>query len=289
MKAWAGVFPGLGARSRKPRTAGLTMVIDKGQGPHATADLLAQGADYLDHWKLSFGTSALLDEDDLRAKIALIKQHGILTYPGGTLTEYALVRGKCREFFERARELGFNAVEVSDGTIELSAPDRHAMINCAHDLGLAVVAEVGKKDPRRQPQARVLAALAQADFEAGADWVIVEARESGKGVGVYDSDGRVTEYDVGVIAAALDTYLGRLIWEAPLKSQQEYFILRFGPDVNLGNIQPHELLGLEALRAGLRFETFKPLVEQMEHEGSPDIPSLSDRVARMARRRLPEA
>ncbi len=289
MKAWASVFPRLDDRSRKPRAAGLTMLIDKGQGPQAAADLLAQGADYIDHWKLSFGTSALLDEDCLRDKIARVKERDILVYPGGTLTEYAIVRGKCREFFVRALELGFNGVEISDGTIQLPAPTRREMIQVARDLGLTVVAEVGKKDPRRQPQARILAELAQADFEAGADWVIVEARESGKGVGVFDSDGRVTEHDVDTIVTALNSHLGCLIWEAPLKTQQEYFILRFGPDVSLGNIQPGDLLGLEALRAGLRFETLQPLVEQMEREGSPDIPSLADRVSRMVRRRLPEA
>lgn len=289
MKPWASVFARLDDRSRKPRITGLTMLIDKGQGPQATADLLALGAEYIDHWKLSFGTSALLEEAQLRQKIAAVKEHGILIYPGGTLMEYALVRGKCREFFARARALGFNAVEISDGTIHLPARDRVELIRIARDLDLAVITEVGKKDPRRQPQARVLAEVAQADLEAGAAWVIVEARESGKGVGVYDSLGRVTEQDVDTIVINLDRHLGRLIWEAPLKGQQEYLILRFGPDVSLGNIQPHDLLALEALRAGLRFETLKPLVEQMEREGILEIPSLSARVARMARRGLPEA
>jgi phosphosulfolactate synthase len=289
MKAWSDVFTHLDDRSRKPRAAGVTMLIDKCQGPDGTADLLATVGDYIDQWKLSFGTSALLDEDLLRAKIATVKAQNILVYPGGTLTEYAMVRGKCREFIQRARDLGFNGVEISDGTINLSASARRDAIKFALDLGLTVIAEVGKKDPRQQPHAEELAELALTDFETGAAWVIIEARESGKGVGIFDKEGRVSEPDVDTITTALNSHLTRLIWEAPLKSQQEYFILRFGPDVSLGNIQPRDLLGVEALRAGLRFETLQPLVEQMEREGTGDIPSLADRVSRMARLKIPEA
>ena len=289
MKAWADVFPHLNERSRKPRRAGVTMMIDKCQGPRATADLLDTAGDYIDQWKLSFGTSALLDEAPLRDKIALVKETNSLVYPGGTLTEYAIVRGRWREFIQRAHDLGFNGVEVSDGTINLAPETRYDVIRFALDLGLTVVAEVGKKDPRHQPQAEELAEQALADFESGAAWVIVEARESGKGVGIYDADGHVNDQDVDILTTALNPHLARLIWEAPLKNQQEYFILRFGPDTSLGNIQPRDVLGVEALRAGLRFETLKPLVEQMEKEGATDIPSLADRVSRMARRKLPEA
>lgn len=264
MKSWSPVFPHLDERSRKPRTAGVTMLIDKCQGPNATADLLAMTGDFIDHWKLSFGTSALLDEALLREKIAAVKAHDILIYPGGTLTEYAIVRGVCRDFMRRAQALGFNAVEVSDGTIRHSPVARRDVIHFALDLGLTVVAEVGKKDPRQQPSAEELAEQALADFDSGASWVIVEARESGKGVGVYGEDGSVHEQDVDIIVAALNGYLDRLVWEAPLKNQQEYFILRFGPDVGLGNIQPRDVLGIEALRAGLRFETMRVAIEQLE-------------------------
>jgi phosphosulfolactate synthase len=289
MKAWSDVFPHLNERSRKPRGAGVTMMIDKSQGPDATADVLDMTGDYIDQWKLSFGTSALMEEPILRDKVARVRERNILVYPGGTLTEYAIVRGRWREFIQRTHALGFNGVEVSDGTISLSPQTRHEVIRFALDLGLTVVAEVGKKDPRHQPQAEELAEQALADFESGAAWVIVEARESGKGVGIYDADGHVNDQDVDILTTALNSRLPHLIWEAPLKNQQEYFILRFGPDVSLGNIQPRDVLGMEALRAGLRFETLKPLVEQMEKEGAADIPSLADRVSRMARRKLPEA
>ncbi len=262
------------------------MMIDKGLGPNATADLLDLAGDYIDHWKLSFGTSALMNEPLLRAKVAMVREREMLVYPGGTLTEYAIVQGACQEFLQRAKDLGFNGVEVSDGTIDLSSTARRDAILCALDMGLRVVSEVGKKDPRRQPTAAALAAQAVADLESGASWVIVEARESGKGVGVYGDDGNVLAHDLDLLLAGLDGYRDRLIWEAPLKNQQEYFILRFGPDVSLGNIQPADALAVEALRAGLRFETLRPLVEKMERETPL---SLSERISRLALLKLPEA
>ena len=264
VKPWDDIFTHLNDRCCKPRHTGATMMIDKCQGPKATADVLAMTGDYIDHWKLSFGTSALLDEDLLRDKINAVRERDILVYPGGTLTEYAIFRGLCRPFIQRAKELGFNGIEISDGTIRLAPAARRDAIHFALDLGLTVVAEVGKKDPRQQPSSEELAEQALADFESGASWVIVEARESGKGVGIYDADGGVNEGDVSLIANALDGHLDRLIWEAPLKSQQEYFIVRFGSDVSLGNIQPRDVLGVEALRAGLRFETLRNLIEKTE-------------------------
>ena len=285
MKAWADIFLHLDERSCKPRSAGVTMLIDKGQGPHATADLLEVAGDYIDHWKLSFGTSALMNEPLLRDKVAMVRERDILVYPGGTLTEYAIVQGMCQEYLQRAKSLGFNGIEISDGTIDLQATARRDAIECALDLGLTVVAEVGKKDPRRQPTVEALTAQALADFESGASWVTLEARESGKGVGVYGADGGVLSRDVDTLVAGLDGYLDRLIWEAPLKDQQEYFILRLGVDVSLGNIQPLDLLALEALR-GLRFETLRPMVEKMERE---EPLSLSERISRLANLKLPEA
>lgn len=286
MKAWAEVFSNLDERSHKPRVTGVTMVIDKCQGLTNMADLLALTGDYIDHWKLSFGTSALLDDDILRRKITLARDNGLLVYPGGTLAEYAVLKGVYPEFVRRAYQLGFNGLEVSDGTIHISPDVRRELINIALEVGLTVVSEVGKKDPRQQPSAAKLAKQALLDFESGASWVILEARESGKGVGVYAADGSVHEGDVETIAAMLNRHVDRLIWEAPLKNQQEYLILRFGPDVGLGNIQPREVLATEALRAGLRFETLRPLVEKMEQE---EPRTLAERISQMLDRKLPEA
>jgi phosphosulfolactate synthase len=200
----------------------------------------------------------------LRNKIETIRTRNVLVYPGGTLTEYAIIQGVCRDYMRHAVELGFNGIEISDGTIELAKKARRDAIRFALDLGLTVVAEVGKKDPDKQPSLEALAEQALADFDAGASWVTVEARESGRGVGVFDEDGTVVEQDVDRLAGLLEGRTDRILWESPLKRQQDYFIHRFGPNVCLGNIQPRDVLALEALRTGLRFETFRSVAEQLE-------------------------
>lgn len=240
------------------------MMLDKCQGPGATQEVLAFSGDYIDHWKLSYGTSALLDETLLRNKIETIRAQDILVYPGGTLAEYAIIQGVCRNYMRHAVELGFNGIEISDGTIELAPKARRDTIRFARDLELTVVAEIGKKDPDKQPPIEALAEQALSDFDSGASWVTVEARESGRGVGVFDEDGTVVEGDVERLAGLLEGRTDRLLWEAPLKRQQDYFIHRFGPNVCLGNIQPRDVLALEALRTGLRFETFRSVAEQLE-------------------------
>jgi phosphosulfolactate synthase len=265
-KAWADVFGDLNTRESKPRQTGTTMVLDKCQGPHEISDHLSMMGDYVDHWKLSFGTPALLEEKLLRDKIATLHEHGVLVYPGGTLTEIAMVRGVCRDFMRQAQRLGFSGIEISDGTIHLSRSVRRDAIRFARGLGLIVVAEVGKKDPAQQPSPEQLAEQALADFELGASWVTIEARESGRGVGIYGEDGAVHKDDVEIIAHLLGDHLDRTIWEAPLKSQQEFLILRFGANVCLGNVQPRDVLGLEALRVGLRFETFRQQIKEMEED-----------------------
>jgi len=111
--AWAHVVEGLlTGRTQPPRKSGITMVIDKGHGPAATADMLEMCGDLIDHWKCTFGTSAFVPADILRRKLLHLTAHGILTYPGGTLLEVAIVRGSCRTFMQRAHSLGFSAVEM---------------------------------------------------------------------------------------------------------------------------------------------------------------------------------
>jgi phosphosulfolactate synthase len=225
----------------------------------------------------------------LRDKVAALRARDVLVYPGGTLTEYAILNGVWRPYLRRARELGFNGIEVSDGSISLEPVARREVIGAALGRGVTVGAEVGKKDPSEQPAIEELAEQALADFDSGAAWVTVEARESGLGIGVHGPDGKVRPQAVDVIAQALDSRLERLIWEAPLKQQQRDFILRFGPNVGLGNIAPRDVLGLEALRAGLRFETLRPLADRPEPDRFEGVVSLAERIARVAALRLPEA
>ena len=152
-RAWAHVVEGLlTGREQPPRKSGLTMVIDKGHGFAATADLLEMCGDVIDHWKCTFGTSAFVPADVLRRKLMLLAAHGILTYPGGTLLEVAIVRGSCRPFMQHAHVLGFSAAEISDGTIPLPPRRRRNVIRCALDHGLTPITEVGKKTPSSSPR-----------------------------------------------------------------------------------------------------------------------------------------
>lgn len=272
-RAWAQVVGRvLSGRAQPPRKSGLTMVIDKGHGLAMTADLLEMSGDMIDHWKCTFGTSAFVPADVLRRKLLQLTTRGILAYPGGTLLEAAIVYGTCRAFMQHAHMLGFGAVEISDGTIPLPQHRRRNLIRCAIDHGLTPITEVGKKDPAQQPTAIELADQALQDLEWGAQWVTVESRESGKGIGIYDDHGTVRTEAVVEISERMGPQVDRLIWEAPLKNQQTYLIQQFGINVNLGNILPGEVLALEALRAGLRFETFAHIAEELKRSGqwNPD-------------------
>lgn len=246
----------LGERSQKPRQVGLTMVIDKGFGRSQTRGLLEIAAAHIDFWKLPFGTSALYPETALRRKIQDIRRHGLSVYPGGTFLEIAVLQGRLQPFLERCRGLGFDTVEVSDGTVPIGARKRRLAIQSARALGLNVLTEVGRKDPADRLSGAEIHRLVVEDLDAGAHHIIVEGRESGQGVGIYDESGRIEEEEfVKMVHAAGDTH--RLIWEAPQKSQQEELIRRFGQDVNLGNVPPQEILALEALRRGLRADTLR--------------------------------
>ncbi len=257
LKAWEGVIvmPG-GERSAKPRSTGLTMVIDKGLGLGQTQDLVATAGSYADVVKLTFGTSAFYDTELLKKKNHLLTSSAIEVMPGGTFLEVAFWQDVVEKYLERARGLGFTAIEVSDGTIDLPRPDRGRLIRRARQLGFKVISEVGKKDPKETLPFPLLHELVREDLENGAFKVIIEAREAGKGVGIFDGQGKTRMEEVDQILKGVRE-VSDLIWEAPLKNQQQDLILRFGPNVNLGNIPADEVLALEALRQGVRGDTLK--------------------------------
>ena len=256
-KAWEGVFrtpePG---RSMRPRSTGLTMVLDKGLGRCATEDLMATAADYIDFVKFSFGTSAFYDEKVLREKVEIVTNAGVDIYPGGTFLEVTVCQKCYPDYLSRAKELGFTAIEVSDGTMQMGDECRADCIKRALDAGFKVITEVGKKSPDEKVAVAEMHRLIAHDLELGALSVIVEAREAGKGVGVFDKSGAVDESEVDQIVAGVAD-IDKLMWETPIKNQQQYFILRFGNNVNLGNIPATDMLALEALRQGLRGDTLK--------------------------------
>jgi phosphosulfolactate synthase len=237
------------------------MILDKGLGLNAIEDLMATAADYIDFLKLSFGTSALFDENLLRQKIELVKAAGVDIYPGGTFLEVFVAQDGYDRYLERTKELGFTAVEVSDGVVKMSDQMRQDIIKKALDAGFQVISEVGKKDPAEAIPIGRMHDLIQSDIESGVFKVIVEAREAGRGVGIYDSSGMVKVSEVDAIISGVDDP-NDLIWEAPIKSQQLYLILRFGLNVNLGNVAFDDVLALEALRCGLRGDTLKKAIQE---------------------------
>ncbi len=186
----------------------------------------------------------------------MVKDYDIWICPGGTFLEVSVWQGTYPKYLKRCKEIGFNAIEVSDGTIEIDMQTRAACIKRAVDMGFMVVSEVGKKDPDEKVAKAKLHEEIAADLRNGAFKVIVEAREAGKGVGIYDKEGRPKDDEVEAIIKGVDD-ITKLEWEAPIKNQQQFLILRFGPNVNLGNIPPEDILALEALLNGLRGDTLK--------------------------------
>lgn len=256
-KAWDGVIliP-VPERAQKPRSVGWTMVIDKGLGLNQVDDLLGSAAAAIDVIKLTFGTSAFVPYGLLKEKVKRITAAGCHVMPGGTFQEVAVWQRSYDRYLERARDLGFNAIEISDGTIEMDLQTRRSVIEQAVKAGFRVLTEVGKKDPNDALPMAVLADQVMRDLSVGAFMVIMEAREAGKGVGIYDASGLPKESEIEAFLRGVKDP-SRLLWEAPLSNQQKYLILKFGPNVNLGNIPPEDVLALEALRCGLRGDTLK--------------------------------
>ncbi|WP_027093776.1 phosphosulfolactate synthase [Cohnella thermotolerans] len=243
------------SRSGKPRTSGMTMVIDKGLGPHAFADLLATAGDYIDFIKVGFGTSPLYSYSLIQDKIARAQSVGIAVFPGGTLLEAAVRLHEEAGFFAAVLELGFDGVEISDGTIELSRQQRDGLIREATRRGLRVFTEYGKKTSGSRIVLDDLRRTIEADLQCGAELVTVEARESGVGVGLYDEKGGCREDELRMLQRHLPD-AGKLMWEAPRKDQQAALLTILGPEANLGNVAPQEALSLETMRRGLRSDTF---------------------------------
>jgi phosphosulfolactate synthase len=247
-------FP-LKGRNQKPRSTGITMFIDKGLSLVETQNLLEFNAPVIDFIKLAFGTILLYPQPILKAKIRLAQKYDVALYPGGTFLELAYWQNKTAVLYPWLRDLGFEWLEISDGTLSISAKERLDLIEQAREAGFKVITEVGKKDPTTQPLPDEIARLVHTDLTNGAAFVIIEARESGAGIGIYNQQGQIQAEIMEFLRKTLP--LHNIIWEAPLKHQQAELITLFGPNVNLGNIPPGEALALEALRLGLRSDTWK--------------------------------
>ena len=239
----------------KPRSSGITMMLDHCQGLVGTEDLINMAGEYLDQIKLSFGTSILVSESFLRSKIDLVIDNGIDIYPGGTLMEVAYQQQNDIEYINWVKNCGFSMIEISNGIYSVSRKKRDDTIKRSKDAGLKVITEVGGKDSEVEMPISQICEDIIVDLDHGVEKVIIEGRESGKNIGVYDNEGNIMDKKVDAILDGINHRQTAIIWEAPHQHQQASFIQRFGSNVNLGNILPRDILGLEALRQGLRYET----------------------------------
>jgi phosphosulfolactate synthase len=242
-------FLDLPSRSSKPREQGITHVLDRGLSVSEIDGMVEVAGGVVDFVKLGWGTA--LATANLEPKLERYRAHGIPVVLGGTLTELAIAQKRVDELVGWIQELGLAHVEVSDGTIALDHAEKLRLIErLAADF--TVFSEVGSKDAAKIMAPYRWVEQIETELAAGAWKVIAEARESGN-AGIYRADGEVRMGLIDEIAHEIDP--GRMVFEAPQKEQQVWFIERFGFEVNLGNICPDDVLALETLRLGLRSDT----------------------------------
>jgi len=237
-------------RSKKPRQVGFTMAMDKGLSTRESEDFMNVCSEYVDIVKLGWGTSFVTP--NLKEKIKVYKSFNIPVYLGGTLFEAFIVRGQFDDYLKVLDKYDLEFCEVSDGSIELDHDIKCNYIRKLAERG-TVLSEVGSKDVEKIIPPYKWISLMQAELDAGAWKVIGEARESGN-VGLFRSTGEVRSGLVEEILTKIP--FEKIIWEAPQKSQQVWFIKLLGSNVNLGNISPNEIVPLETIRIGLRGDTF---------------------------------
>lgn len=243
-------------RSQKPRESGFTMIMDKGLSARQAEDLMDVAAEYTDIVKLGWATSAVTP--NLEKKLEVYRSYNIPFYLGGTLLEAFYIRGQIDEYRRILERFEISHLEVSDGSIDISTKDKCELISSfAKDY--TVLSEVGSKSTQKIIPPYMWVEMMQRELDAGSWKVIAEARESGT-VGMFRADGEVRSDLIEEIL--VDIPSGKIIWEAPQKSQQVWFIKLLGTNVNLGNIAPEEAIPLETLRLGLRGDTFHTFLDQ---------------------------
>jgi phosphosulfolactate synthase len=245
-------------RNQKPRQAGITMVMDKGLSIQEAKNFLSVAAPHVDIVKLGFGTSYVTP--NLREKIEVYRSYDLPIYFGGTLFEAFLIRGQFQDYISVCKDYGVKYMEVSDGSVTIPHSEKCGYIEKL-TKHFTVLSEVGSKDATHIIPPYKCIELMRAELSAGAEYVIAEARESGN-VGIYRGSGEVRE---GLVQEILTQIPGeKIMWEAPQKAQQLYFLELLGCNVNLGNIAPSEVIALEAMRIGLRGDTFELYLNKAE-------------------------
>jgi len=236
-------------RTAKPREEGISHVLDRGLSVAAVDGLIEVAGEFIDLVKLGWGTAVVTG--NLEAKLGRYREYGIPVMFGGTLTELAIAQDRLDRLVAWLHELGLEHIEVSDGTINIEH-DRKLELISRLAQEFTVLSEVGSKDDTRIMAPYRWVEQISAELKAGAWKVIAEARESGS-VGIFRHDGEVRMGLIDEIVHAIPH--DKILFEAPRKDQQVWFVRRFGPDVNLGNLAPDEVLALETVRVGLRSDT----------------------------------
>jgi phosphosulfolactate synthase len=235
-----------------PSHTGLTHVLDKGLGPRGWEDVLEVAGEHISIVKLGWGTAYVTN--NLERKLEVLKDKPVVI--GGTFFEVVYARQKLDEYKRWLNELGIEHVEISDGTVDIPR-DRKLELIADFARDFTVLSEVGSKDSSVEYTADEWTQWLREELDAGAWKVITEAREGGT-AGIFDSSGGMRTELIGEIAGAVG--IENVVFEAPSKAAQVWFIKQFGPSVNLGNIPPEEVIPLETLRLGLRGDTLKEVL-----------------------------
>jgi phosphosulfolactate synthase len=243
-------LPHIPERTSGKRDFGLTMMMDKGLSLKESENFIESSAPFTDLVKFGFGTALITR--DLKAKVRLYQSAGLKPYFGGTLFEMFYVRGEFDAYRKFVSDSGLENVEVSDGTIRMEHEEK---LECIAALArdFQVLSEIGSKVKGVELPNEKWVSHMKTELETGAWKVIAEARESGT-IGIYQSDGTANRELIDDIMKEIS--VNDVLWEAPNKAQQTMFIQLVGPNVNLGNIAPNEVVSLEALRCGMRGDTF---------------------------------
>lgn len=243
-------LPFLPDRDEKPRKKGLTMVMDKGLSVQEAINLCESSGHLIDFLKMGFGTS--LVSKNVKEKIRVYKDYNIRPYFGGTLFEAFIIRDQLDAYREYVSGYGIDLIEISDGSMHMEHD-----VKCDYIQRLSkeytVISEVGSKEAEIIISPNKWIKMMNKELNAGSVYVIAEARESGN-VGIYRSNGNAHVVLINKILAGVDQH--KIIWEAPVKSQQVWFVKLLGAEVNLGNIATNEVISLETIRLGLRGDTF---------------------------------
>ncbi|MCI4324156.1 MAG: phosphosulfolactate synthase [Thermoplasmata archaeon] len=258
-------FPSKGPVVERPRKVGLTHVLDRLSG--SKPDQLQHLAGYIDIVKIGWGLPLLIPRDEVRARVRFYHDIGVEVSTGGTLFEYAVIRDRVPAFVQEAREIGFDLIEISEGIIDLSATQIDRFAKEVERASLPYLIEVGKKNPQNQLSLReTVDRIAQAR-RLHPRKVIIESRESGRGVGIYDGEGGIKWDWVRTILA--DHPADELIFEAPNETQQIGLLRELGQQTNLGNVAIDSVAPLASQRLGLRGDTFGSVRTSRNVKGPP--------------------